>query len=185
MKVKDVIISALKILGRGEVAAALSEGGTLTDEESETVDTMLYCFNAAEDEVARKYMPLFFKEELEASDGEYFYESFMHAPVKINRVTAYGKEIDFELFPFYMVAGSDKITVEYQYAPAKKKLENSSDFGAEVSEYLLALGAASEYCLINGETEAAQLFEKKYRREIDSAQGKLPSCKDIPPRRWI
>lgn len=185
MKVKEVIISALKILGRADVAANLSAGAELGAEESETVDALLYCFNAAEDEVARKYVPLYFKEELASPDGEYFYESFMYSPIKINRVLVDGSEAEFEIFPFYMKTDSVKITVEYQYAPSKKKIDGSSDFGGEVGEYLLALGAASEYCLINGEVEAAELWEKKYREEIDVAQKELPACKNIPPRRWI
>ena len=170
MKVKDVIISALNILGRSELAATLSAGGTLTAEESETVNTLLYCFNAVEDEVARKYMPLSGRENLTASAGEYYYSTFIHAPVKIKRVFADGKAVDFELMPHYMAVNANKITVEYEYAPAKKKLEGSSDFGAEVGEYLLALGAASEYCLINGEIEAAELWENKYRKELGLAR---------------
>ena len=185
MKVKEVIISALKILGRTDIAEALSAGGQLSREESETVETLLYCFNAVEDEVARKYVPLYFKEELDSPDGEYFYESFMYAPINVSRVLVDGEEVEFEIFPFYMVTNSKKITVEYRYAPAKKKIEGWSDFGGEVGEYLLAFGTASEYCLINGEVEAAELWEKKYRSEIDLAQKKLHACKNIPPRRWV
>ncbi len=185
MKVKDVIISALNILGRSGLAASLADGDELTAEERETVDTLLYCFNATEDEVARNYMPLFAREELSSPDGEYFYASFINPPVKIKRVTAAGAAAEYELFPQYMAVNAKKITVEYEYAPSKKRLEGSSDFGGEVGEYLLALGAASEYCLINGEIEEAELWENKYRREIDRAQRKLPSCGSVPPRRWV
>ena len=58
MIVKDVLISALKILGRGELASALIQGSALSAEDNETVETLLYCFNATEDEVARNYVPL-------------------------------------------------------------------------------------------------------------------------------
>lgn len=185
MKVKEIIISALKMLGRADVASSLSSGSNLTAEESEIIDTLLYCFNATEDEVARKYMPLYFKEELDSPDGEYFYQSFFYTPVKINKVYSNGEEVDFETYPFYMTVNSKKITVEYQYAPTKKKIEGSSDFGGEVGEYLLAYGTVSEYCLINGEVEAYELFESKYRKEIDIAQNRLPPSKSIPPRRWV
>ena len=185
MKVKDILISALKILGRADTAETLSTGGKLSEEESETVDTLLYCFNATEDELARKYVPLYYKEMISSPDGEFDYELFTYAPIKINKVLVDGEEIDFEVYPFYMAADAKKITVEYRYAPTKKKLDGWSDFGGEVGEYLLALGAVSEYCLINGEVEAAELWEKQYRREIDSTQRELPSCKSIPPRRWV
>ena len=185
MKVKDVIVSALNILGCAELAAALNSGSTLTAEESETVNTLLYCFNAVEDELARKYMPLNDSETLSSSNGEYYFASFLHAPVKINKVTAGGKSVDYELFTQYMRVNEQKITVEYEYAPSKKKLEGNSDFGYKAGEHLLALGAAAEYCLINGEVEAAELWESKYRKEIDTAQSRLQSGGTIPPRRWV
>ena len=39
--------------------------------------------------------------------------------------------------------------------------------------------------LINGEVEASEAWEAKYRREIDRVQNKLPVCGQIPPRRWV
>ncbi len=185
MKVKDVILSALSVLGRRDIAALLKAGGTLTAGDAEVVETLLYCFNATEDELARKYFPLVCTDTVISSNGEFNYTIFLHAPVKINKVIADGKEVEFELFPKFMRVDAKKITVEFEYAPAKKTIDGDSDFGSEVGEYLLALGSVAEYCLINGETEAAEIWEEKYRRHIDGAQKRLPSGGTIPPRRWI
>lgn len=185
MKVKDVIISALNILGRSDIAAALKKGETLGAEAGDTVETLLYCFNATEDELARKYAPLNASEELISPDSKFFFSDFSRPPVRIKRVLADGRETECEIYTRYLTAPATKITVEYEYAPLKKNLDGESDFGADTGEYLLALGAASEYCLVNGEIEAAEIWESKYRREIDGAQKRLPSCGRIPPRRWI
>lgn len=185
MKVKDVVVSALNIIGRSELADSLLNGQEISAGDAEVINTLLYCFNATEDEVARKYVPLTYREELSSQSGSFYFAAFVHAPVKLKSVTAGGAEISYEVFPEYLKAVAKKITVEYEYAPTKKKIDGTSDFGTEVGEYLLALGAAAEYCLINGEVEAAQLWEKKYRAAIDGAQSKLPAGFNIPPRRWV
>lgn len=183
--VKDVIMSALKLVGRGELANALLRNFLLTDEQTETVNTLLYCFNAVEDEVARKYMPLSTSEELLSVSGEFDFTSFSKSPVKIKRVLVNGEEVEYECNAQYLTVNAKRIVVEYEYAPSKKAVDGLSDFGLGVSENLLAFGAAAEYCLINGEIEAAEIWEKKYRKEIDSAQAKLPHGGEIPPRRWV
>ena len=185
MKVKDVIISALHMLGRNDIADALSNGNALDKEATDTVDTLLYCFNATEDEVARKYLPLKCTDTVISVDGKYKYSIFLHSPIKFTRVLVDGKDAEYETFPKYMLVNSNRITVEFEYAPSKKKIDDDSEYGAEVGETLLALGAAAEYCLINGEIEMAELWEAKYRKQIDLAQKSLPCGGTIPPRRWI
>ncbi|MDE7306904.1 MAG: hypothetical protein K2N33_05885 [Clostridia bacterium] len=186
MRVKDIIISALKILGRADLAQKLSDGGELSAEESEKINTLLYCYNAVEDEVARCYIPLAAQDDLTSGNGEFYYASFIHAPVKIKRVTADGKKIPYEKFPLYLKADAAEIKVEYDYSPRKKALDMGSEFSDGTGEYLFACGTAAEYCLINGEVEAAALWESKYRQCIDEAQAKLlPQSGYIPPRRWV
>ena len=170
MKVKEVIISALRTLGRGDLAGELSGGSVLQGEGAETVDTLVYCYNAVEDELARKYVPLVYRE---------------NSPVRIKSVFVDGKEAEYKLYPQYMRVNAKRIDVEYEYSPDRKKLESNSDYSLEVGEYLMAFGIAAEYCLINGEVEASEAWEAKYRREIDRVQNKLPVCGHIPPRRWV
>lgn len=185
MKVKDVISSALKLVGREELvpfADKPSDSGI--DDAAEVIETLLYCFNAVEDELARKYIPLVAREEM-FSDGEYYFSGFAHPPVKIKKVFANGKQVKFVLFAKYMSVGSKKITVEYEFAPMRKNIDDESDYGDEVGEYLLALGVASEYAVINGEATLADIREKKYRSHLDGIQRKLSVCARIPPRRWV
>ncbi len=185
MKVKDIIISALKISGRAEAAQKLAEGSALSEEENETVNAFLYCFNAVEDEVARRFIPLSAREVMTSGNGEYYFAGFANAPVKIKRVLSGGKKIPYERFPLYLFADAAEICVEYEYSPRKKTLDGVCDFSDGAGEYLFAYGAAAEYCLINGEVEAAALWESKYRQCVDEAQSRLPEAGYIPPRRWV
>lgn len=183
--VKNAVMSALKLAGREEIADALMHGYIMTDEQTEAVSTMLYCFNAVEDELARKYIPLTKRDEVLAFDGKFAYTALAYTPVRIKRVMVNGVDVEYELFAQYLTADARKVVIEYEYTPDKKTIEGMSEFTSGVSEYMLALGAAAEYCFINGEVEAAGIWEAKYRREIDSAQKKLPCGGIIPPRRWV
>ena len=186
MKVKDVIASALTLIGRTELIPYIEDpsnaGG---DDAGDVIETLLYCFNAVEDELAHKYIPLVAREELLSPDTRFFYSTFTHNPVKIRRVTVDGKTVPFEVFSRYMVADAKNIVVEYEYAPTRKLINMVSDYGDEVGEYLIALGIAAEYCIINGEAEMSERWEKKYRIRLDRIQRTLPVCASIPPRRWI
>ncbi len=191
MKVKDIIVKALTFIGRGDTASRLSGGESLTDEEGEAVETMLFCFNAVEDEVARNYLKLTYKEQLTGRLGHFPYAYFMHTPLEVLKVEVDGAEVSFEMFPTFLYADSDRVTAEYTFAPTKKTIDDSADFPDTTGENVFAFGAASEYCLINGEVESAEVWETKYRQTIDALQSgaeeeqKLPHGGYIPPRRWV
>ena len=108
MKVKDIVISALEIIGRSELAKSLAGGEELSAGDSETVNTLLYCFNATEDELARKYMPLSYKEEITSQNGRFYFAAFVHAPVKLKSVTSDGESVSYEIFPEYLKADARK-----------------------------------------------------------------------------
>lgn len=185
IKVKNIISSALIKLGRKELSDSLLKGAILTKEESDTIDILLHCFNATEDELARKYTPLVYVEDLTSLSGNYYYETLLNDPIRIKSITSQGKSINYTLYPTVIKTDCNRITVEYEYAPSKKNIGDTSDFGNEISENLLVLGVISEYCLINGEIEIADIWDEKYRAEIEKAQRQLPPCKHIEPRDWL
>lgn len=187
MKIRDAIACALKNLGRNELAESVSAGVEADGEEADTVNTLLYCFNAVEDEIARRYIPLHAEETINSANGRFLFASFDKTPVRIKRVTSDGKDIEYQIFPSYLQANAKTITVEFEYSPAKKTISDYSDYwSGEAGEYMFACGMTAEYCLLNGEIEAAEVWESKYRQSIDEAQRHaLPSGGHIPPRRWV
>ena len=186
MTVKDVIASALRLIGRSEIISDLSHPTRSSELDGvEVMETLLYCFNAVEDELARKYIPLTTSEKLLSSDNKFYYSDFSEYPIKIKRVTVDGRKAAYEVLTKYMVVDGKKIEVEYEYAPKRKTYDDESDYGDNVGEYLIALGIASEYSVINGEAEMADKWEKQYRAQLDGVQRSLAVCAGIPPRRWV
>lgn len=185
MKVKDILVSALKLLSRNDIAEKLGSDGELTAEENETLNTLLFCYNAVENEIALNYVSLTHTETIQSSTGEFFYVVFTHMPYRIKKVVADGKEIKFEVNARYMYADTKVATVTYDYAPTKKNLEGTSDFGMCVGEMLLAYGTCAEFCVISGEIEAADIFESKYRCELDIVRSSGRTSGYLPPRRWV
>lgn len=194
MKVKDILITALRFIGRDDVLKKLSEeteaepdGEELfTAEESEVIKTLLYCFNSVEDELARCYFPLETEEVMTSANGVYPFAGFAKRPVKILSVKSGKKPEKYLLSPQNLICDSGEITVSYNYAPLKKDLDGESEFSTLLSnERLVAAGTASEYCLIDGEAKLAQSWESVYRSEIEHIQRTKLAGLRLPPRRWV
>lgn len=186
MTVQDVIVYAFKLLGRNDIAENILNYVELDEESSEKKETLLYCYNAVEDELARYYFPLTETEQFESDSGEYYFEKFKFRPVKILSVKAAGKPVDFEIYAKRFKCGRNSVTVEYRYAPDKKQFSGISEYdGYAVNESLIAAGVLAEYCLISGAVQASQSWESKYREQIDRARKKHKPSLSIPPRRWI
>lgn len=186
MKVKDIIITAFNCAGRQDIAEALSSGAEMTDEQNSAVKTMTCCFNAVEYELARYYFPLEHEDVLTSATGRYNYTSFTRVPTRIIKVTADGKEIEIKRELTYFETKAPLVSVLYEYAPSAKKINDDCSFdGVTVDEGIISAGAASEYCLLNGEVSLAEIWEQRYRSRIDRASQKTYLNLRIPPRRWV
>ena len=191
MKVKDIIMTALRCIGRDDIVEQLSEVDNEDDldidyEQSEVLATLLCCFNSVEDELARCYIPLETEEAMSSESGVYSFADFSLRPVKIISVKSNGKPVKYSLTALSLITDSAEITVKYGYAPLKKGLFDDSAFSSVfANEKLVAAGTASEYCLIDGEAKLAQTWESVYRSEIDKIQRMHFSEIKLPPRRWV
>lgn len=201
MKVKDIIITALRFIGREDVSEKLKAGAVMgggsadgdngetevfTTEESEVIDTLLYCFNSVEDELARCYLPLETEEKMTSQSGVYPFGIFQKRPVKIISVKSGKKNVKYSLSQKSLNCDSGEITVRYGFAPVKKDLNGESEFSTLLSnERLVAAGTASEYCLIDGEAKLSAVWESVYRGEIEHVQRTRLSGLRLPPRRWV
>lgn len=189
MTIRDILISALRRIGREDLAVDMEDGGEPVGEGGEVVQTLLYCINATEDELARYYFPLKCTETLNSTNKTFNFSSFSHTPVRILQVKSGGKEVAHQLQTNCLTADYAQIEVTYFYAPAKKTVYGSSEFGDLGDGNITSLGAAAEYCLICGEASLAEVWETRYREAIDRAQravGKSDARQSyIPPRRWI
>lgn len=188
MTILDILYSALLLIGRYDLVDAMESGGEPYGPDGETVETMMYCINAVEDELARYYFPLKCTETLRSTENKTFYFSdFAHTPVKILQVKSGGKDVKFELRTNCLIADAAEIEITYFYAPKKKRQEDKSEFGDMGDGYITSLGAAAEYSLICGEISMSEALEIRYREAIDRARRKAAVYPEayIPPRRWV
>ncbi len=169
--------------GDAENAEDKAAGPTCDEDE---IETLLYCVNAVEDELARYYFPLKTSENFNSENKIYPFENFAKRAVKVLSVTDGEKPVNFKVFPKYLYADARNVCVEYEYSPDKKSVDDDSEYdGVAVGASLIAKGAASEFCIICGEMSLAELWESKYRQEIDLARKKVTVCGTLPPRRWV
>lgn len=185
MNVSDVVITALHFVGRSDLAELIEGGQAGEEAEQRAIGVMLHCFNAAEDELAMAYFPLHAEEQHTPSSGRIYYTLFSHNPVKILSVTRGGRAVEYRICPEYLEVTGGAVTVKYVYCPKKKKLTDESDFsGYPVGARMLAYGAASEYCIIDGAYEEAEKWEERYKYEIERFR---PYKKGTPiaAREWI
>lgn len=187
MKIKEILVRAATYTGRRDIANALESGDALDNESAEAVETLLYCYNAVEVEIARSYAPLKTKQRLTSIVGVYDFSEFGYTPVKILSVTDLsGRKVKYEIGSSYIKCDEREVFVEYEYSPSKKDLDGDCAFLPEqVTLRMLAAGTAAEYCLINGEVRLAECYECVYRQEIDGIRRRAVADLKFPPRRWV
>lgn len=184
MKFKDIIKNALIFSGRVDLVDSLD--GARDAEAQEAIDTLLFCVNAVEDELARNYIPLKTSESFSTTDGKIDYSKLKKRAIKIISVQKKGRDIAFSKGTDGIITEAGSVTVEYNFAPVRKDISGESEFSDfDASECLVAAGAASEYCLIRGDATGAQIWEKRYRDEIEAARKRRAVSGGLPPRRWI
>ena len=184
MKVKQIMALAAELCGRRDVADYLEKGLTADAAASaREEETLLRCYNLAENEIALDYLPLK-KTEILHSDGALAYTAFAVPPLEIFSVYGEGGE----KLPF--VQGEDGIRVKagsvrvtYSYRPAVKEADDEPSVSGKAGERVLALGTACEYALMSGLTDAAQLLDRRYRDALACA------CRErggrLKMRRWV
>jgi hypothetical protein len=185
MIVKDLIVDAMRLVGRVDAAEIMS-----TDDKDEEVTrleyTMLYCFNAVMDELARGYFPVKTTQAMTSQIGQFAFADFEHKPIKVVRVLCDGRKTDWRLFPEFIKTRETSVTIEYEYVPDKAAEDDEFYYpDASVGERLVTFGMAAEYLLICGEVESANCWEARYRTEIDRLLSLRTVKERIMPRRWL
>lgn len=186
MKVKEVLSEALRLVGRDDVADAIDSNALLTDEQTRIKRAFLTYFNSVFDELARGYFPLDARDVLCAKDGKFALADLTFSAVRITRVTDGEKPIEWRIYPDYLYADAEEVTVFYEYAP--DALTENDEFCYPVyavGKNLVEYGVAAEYYLVLGAAAESRSWENKYRDEIEALMARSRVNGRIPPRRWI
>lgn len=185
MTVKQIICEAMRLTGRTAAADSI-EADSPTDDAVRLKRALLTYLNAVLDELARGYFPLDTEEEMSSEDGVYSFGDFLKAPFKINRVTDGKNPVEWHIYPDYLRADAKNVTVYYEYLPPVLGEDDEFFYPVfAVSARLVEYGMAAEYFLVTGDSEAYNVWESKYRSEIEMLLSRSCVKERIPPRRWI
>lgn len=184
ISVKAVVRATAQTLG---VAEGVEDylAGKDTEAGKRDMELLLQCFNRVENELALDYLPLLAEDEMLASTGVVRYAELTYPAVRVFCVEdGDGEALKYTLFPDRLETSSGKVKVVYAYTPKEKTIDEDSDYQTAVSERLFLYGMAAEYCLAEGELEAAAVWDKKYKEAVAAAY-RLRPVKRIRSRRWV
>ena len=190
MTVKEVVVLAAGCLGRDDLISALNKGeSTLTADEKLELDALLRCYNFVENEVALDYCALKKEETVSVTDNKIYYTKLSSPPVNIRKVVCGGYVQRFSAYPAYILLSDGwqgNASVVYDYIPSTKTAFSAqSEFSDKgVSARLLAYGVTAQYCLVNGETGRAAVWDKKFRDAL-RAKNMLRRTATVRSRRWV
>ena len=190
MTVKDVIALAAGCLGRDDLVAALNKTTSqLTAEEKLELESLLRCYNFVENEVALDYCPLKKEETVTVTANKISYTRLSSTPVNIRKIVCGGMLARFVAYSAYILLSDGWVgtaNVVYDYIPGNKQsLTQPSEFTeGQISARLLAYGVTAQYCLVNGETGRAAVWDKKFRDAL-RAKNLLRRTISVRSRRWV
>ena len=184
VSVKAAVRATAQALGIADGVEAFLDGEE-TEEGKKDTELLVKCFNRVENELALDYLPLLAEDEVLSSTGVVRYAELTYPAVRVFRVEdGDGTSLKSTLFPDRLETSSGTVKVVYSYTPNEKSVDEESDYQTAVSERLFLYGMAAEYCLAEGELEAAGIWDKKYKEAIAAAY-RLRPVKRIRSRRWV
>lgn len=170
MKVKEIMVTAAELCGRQDLSDFLTDkNGAEAAQMRREEETLLRCYNLAENEIALDYLPLRAEEEF-LSDGTVLYGAFRVPPLEIVAVYAEnGARVRFVANADGVRTPAGKVRIAYTYRPRVKTASDDAELCIKGDGRLLALGTASEFALMSGMFDAASLLDRRYRDALACA----------------
>lgn len=189
MKIDEAIKTAATLLQSEEVIAYFasdSDAVDMSDECKSELELLLACCNLVLGELASSDFPLTARIKIDAADGRIEYSQIDARLLFVSEIKREGVRLPFREFTNRIeIPALGECEVTYSYAPEELKLGDDSPYGGEIpSARLIAYGIAREYCLINGMTQEASVWDSRYAAAAtEEARGRRG--KRVLARRWV
>lgn len=185
---RECLEKAAFFLKLGDVEAALKSGTeqSLDERGKGELEKLLGCLDFTLSDIAADYIPLIKKETLMPKENRIYFRELEREITHIVTVKQKGVKARFRLLgDSLMLPQNAETEVTYAYKPLKAALDGSSEWeGGIPGSKTVALGIASEYCLLEGMTDDALVFDRRFKDAIDSRRPDRTD-KRMPPRRWL
>ena len=187
MTVKDIIKLVCEFVGEREILTILNatEEVSYTSREQEKLDIMIRCFNLVNQEIASDYLPFITKEEIDVKDSILNFSELNKQVVNVYEVkNRFGCSLRFKLFPNYMEISGHAKSIVYSYLPEDKNLSDDVEMFNGLSGRVYAYGVASEFLLIDGLSEDAEIWEDRFKESL-FVLSRRRGEHILPRRSWI
>lgn len=169
MTVKDIIKLVCDFVGERELLAKLnsSEDVTYTEREQEKLDLMQRCFNLVNQEIASDYLPFLTKEEIDVDNSILSFSSLQKTLINVYSVkNGFGRVLKYENFSNYIQIFGHARSITYSFLPDDKGLEEQVEMYNGLSGRIYAYGIASEFLLVDGISEDAEIWENRFKESL-------------------
>lgn len=186
MTVKDILKLVCGFVGEREILEKLeTENSTFTAREEKKINSMVKCYNLVMQEIASDYLPFLIKEEIEVEDSILNFSDLSKFVVNIYEIkNRFGMNLRFKLFPNYVEISGKAKSIVYSYLPEEKTLDEDVELFYGLSARVVAYGVASEFLLIEGISEDAEIWEERFKESLFILSRKRGEH-ILPKRNWI
>lgn len=186
MKVKEILAYASEFIGEREIAKKLasSETETFSNREQEKVDALLRCFNFVNEEIASDYLPYLTREEINVDNSILNFSSLSKTLINIYSIKGRFHNVRYRQYPDYVQIFGKAKEIVYSFLPDKHELDDEFEFYNGLSARIFAYGVASEYFLIDGLSEDAEIWEERFKESLFVLSRKKSETK-LPKRKWF
>jgi hypothetical protein len=187
MTVKEIIKLVCEFIGEKELLAKLksTEEVSFTTREQEKLDTLVDCFNLVNQEIASDYLPFMTKEDVVANGGVLNFADLSKVVINIYEVkNRFGMNLKFKVFPSFIEINGKAKSVVYSFLPTDLTLESDVEMMCGLSARIYAYGVASEYLLVDGVSEDAEIWEERFKESL-FVLGRKRGEHLMPKRTWF
>lgn len=191
MTVKDIIKLVCEFVGEKEILSKLNATSEQLTEmefsprEQEKIDVMVRCFNLVNQEIASDYLPFLTKENIDVKENILNFSTLQKELVNVYEIkNGFGISLRFKLFPTYAQISGHAKTIVYSYLPDNKLLTDEIEKVNGLSARIYAYGVASEFLLIEGMSDDAEIWEDRFKQSLFVLSRKRGEHV-LPKRSWL
>lgn len=187
MEVKNIVKKVLIMIQNDSLADKISQDSyTLTTDEQKEIDLIINSINLTQQNIATKYYSLIDVVKVTNSTGEIKYSDITskHIYNILSVKNAKNANLKYVLKPTSIVTNIGDIVIKYSYFPQDVTInDNLSVLSVKINERAILYGSISEYLFVKGIFDEAEMWEKKFRDEVNQIIN-IRKNAFIPPRTW-
>lgn len=159
-----------------KAAKILNVSIDMTDATAATTTLISDCIGFIYNELVTQYAPLVKESDVSFTDGKALYTAFPDTILKVLSVSDGARCVPFEArYDCVHIEGSGTFKVKYAFLPSAPSAGGTSPLSSAITDDIVALGVASEYCMRNTDVESALFYKNRYEVGLANAVRKNKS----------